>query len=122
MTERRRRTAWRSKWRPSKSERFTAYVRPGAREPEISIRLVDSNGRRVGGATQATVMPQPPESLMPNENLILTLGRPQGVETMVELPGFKVAARTPYGGAAEEIVTARIDTAERLDPGPLVRL
>ena len=32
---------------------------------------------------------------MPNENLILTLGRPQGVETMVELPGFKVAARIP---------------------------
>ena len=36
-------------------------------------------------------MPQPPESIMPDYNLILTLGRPQGVETMIELPGFKVA-------------------------------
>jgi hypothetical protein len=102
---------------PNKSERFTAYVRPGSREPEISIRLVDSSGRRVGGATQATVMPQAPEALMPNENLILTLGRPQGVETMVELPGFKVAAKTPYGGAVEEIVTARIDTQNGSIPG-----
>ena len=101
----------------NKSERFTAYVRPGAREPEISIRLVDSNGRRVGGAMQATVMPQPPEALMPNENLILTLGRPQGVETMVELPGFKVQARSPYGGAVEEIVTARIDVQSGSIPG-----
>jgi hypothetical protein len=102
---------------PSKSERFTAYVRPGAREPEISIRLVDSSGRRVGGANQATVMNQPPEALMPNENLILTLGRPQGVETMVDLPGFKVAAKSPYGGAVEEIVTARIDTLNGFIPG-----
>ena len=39
----------------NKSERFTAYVRPGAREPEISIRLIDSNGRRVGGASQEAV-------------------------------------------------------------------
>jgi hypothetical protein len=102
---------------PNKSERFTAYVRPGAREPEISIRLVDSSGRRVGGAVQATVMPQAPEALMPNENLILTLGRPQGVETMVDLPGFKVAAKTPYSGAVEEIVTARIDTQNGSIPG-----
>ena len=54
---------------------------------------------------------------MPNENLILTLGRPQGVETMVDLPGFKVAAKTPYGGAGEEIVTARIDTQNGSVPG-----
>ena len=100
------------------SERFTAYVRPGGREPEITIRLIDANGRRVGGAAQATVMPQPPEALMPNESLILTLGRPQGVEAMVELPGFKVAARGPYTAAAvEEIVTARIDAQSGSIPG-----
>ena len=62
-------------------------------------------------------MPQAPEALMPNENLILTLGRPQGVETIVDLPGFKVAARTPYGGAGEEIVTARIDAQNGSIPG-----
>ena len=54
---------------------------------------------------------------MPNENLILTLGRPQGVETMVELPGFKVAARMPNNAGVEEIVTARIDAEGGSMPG-----
>jgi hypothetical protein len=102
---------------PGKSERYTAYVRPGGRDPEIEVRLIDANGRRAGGALQSTVMPQAPEALMPNENLVLTVGHPQGVETMVELPGFKVSARSPYGGAVEEIVTARIDTASGSLPG-----
>jgi hypothetical protein len=101
----------------NKSERFTAYVRPGSREPEISIRLVDSNGRRAGGTSQEAAMPQAPEALMPGENLILTLGRPQGVETMVELPGFKVAARGPGNASFEEIVTARIDVQNGSIPG-----
>ena len=96
---------------PGKNERFTAYVRPGSRDPDISIRLFDANNRRVGGVDQAHAMPQAPEALLPSENLILTLGRPQGVETMVELPGFKVAARAPNASVTDEIVTARIDTS-----------
>jgi hypothetical protein len=100
----------------NKTERFTAYVRPGSRDPEITIRLVDPDGRRVGGVSQATAMPQAPESLMPNENLILTLGKPQGVETLVDLPGFKAAARGPSSGA-DEIVTARVDTQNGYIPG-----
>ncbi len=100
----------------NKSERFTAYIRPGARDPELSIRLFDSNGRRAGGVSQEAGMPQAPEALMPNENLVLTLGRPQGVETMVELPGFKVAARGPASGV-EELVTARLDITNGLIPG-----
>ncbi len=101
----------------NKSERYTAYVRPGSREPEITIRLIDSNGRRVGGASQETTMPQPPQAFMPHENLILTLGRPQGVETMVELPGFKIPARMPNNLGVEEIVTARIDAEGGSMPG-----
>ena len=65
MTERRWDTACRSRWGPTSSERFTAYVRPGGREPDITIRLFDASGRRVGGASQETAMPQPPDSLMP---------------------------------------------------------
>ncbi len=42
----------------NQSQRFTAYARPGSREPEFTIRLLDQNGRRVGGASQATVMPR----------------------------------------------------------------
>ena len=45
---------------PLQSQRFTAYVRPGSRDPELTIRLLDPEGRRVAGASQDTVMPQPP--------------------------------------------------------------
>ena len=101
----------------NQSERFTAYARPGSRQPEFTIRLLDQNGRRVGGASQDTVMPQAPESIMPDETLILTLGRPQGVETIADLPGFKVAARGPSRSAGVEIVTARIDPQAGSMPG-----
>ena len=77
----------------NQSERFTAYARPGSRQPEFTIRLLDQNGRRVGGASQDTVMPQPPESIMPNETLLLTMGRPQGVEMIKDLPGFQTSGR-----------------------------
>jgi hypothetical protein len=101
----------------NKSERYTAYVRPGAREPEIEIRLIDANGRHAGGARQDMLIPQGVGSIMPNETLILTLGRPQGIETMVELPGFKVPASGPNGSAVDEIVTARIDAQTGMLPG-----
>ncbi len=100
----------------NKTERFTAYVRPGSRDPDISIRLVDNDSRWVGSVSQATAMPQPPEAMMPSENLILILGKPQGVETLVDLPGFKAAA-PGSGGGMEEIVTARIDIQNGSIPG-----
>ena len=98
----------------NQSQRFTAYARPGSREPEFTIRLLDQDGRRVGGASQATVMPAPPESIMPDETMILTMGRPQGVEMIAELPGFQSANRGPSRNAGEEIVTARIDAQTRI--------
>jgi hypothetical protein len=103
----------------NQSQRFTAYARPGSRQPEFTIRLIDQNGRRVGGASQDTAMPQPPDSIMPDESLILTLGRPLGVEVIPELPGFKAAAssRSPSRGASVEIVTARIDAQSGSMPG-----
>jgi hypothetical protein len=93
----------------NQSQRFTAYARPGSREPELTIRLLDQDGRRVGGAAQAQVMPVPPESIMPDETMLLTMGRPQGVETIAELPGFQNANRGQARNSGEEIVTARID-------------
>src|SRR5262249_10122792 len=71
------------------NQSFTAYARPGSREPEFSIRLFDSDGRRAGGASQSMAMPAAPEAIMPNETLLLTMGRPQGVEAIAELTGFK---------------------------------
>jgi hypothetical protein len=95
----------------NQSARFTAYGRPGSRQPEFAIRLIDQNGRKVGGALQDTVMPQAPESIMPDGNLILTMGRPQGVETIASLPGFQVAERgsNRNGTSGVDVITARID-------------
>jgi hypothetical protein len=102
----------------NQSERFTAYARPGSRQPEFTIRLLDENGRRVGGASQDTLMPQAPESIMPNETLVLTMGRPQGVESIKDLPGFQTsAARTNYRNALPEVLTARIDPQTGSMPG-----
>jgi hypothetical protein len=102
---------------PNQSQRFTAYARPGSRQPEFTVRLLDQQGRRVGGASQETAMPQPPESIMPDESLILTMGRPQGVETIAELPGFKAASGRPARSTSVEIVTARIDAQAGSMPG-----
>jgi len=101
----------------NQSQRFTAYARPGSRQPEFTVRLLDQAGRRVGGASQEMAMPQAPESIMPDETLILTLGRPQGVETITELPGFKSAARARSRSTGIEIVTARIDPQAGMLPG-----
>ena len=102
------------------SQQFTAYVRPGSHDPDLNIRLLDSSGRRVGGASQDTVMPQPPVALMPQELLILTMGRPQGVEAITELPGFRQGGQPgPYGmrRVGGELVLARIDTQMGRLPG-----
>jgi hypothetical protein len=102
----------------NQGERFTAYARPGSRQPEFTIRLLDENGRRVGGASQDMVMPQAPESIMPGETLILTMGRPQGVESIKDLPGFQSSgARANYRSVAPEVLTARIDPKAGSMPG-----
>ncbi len=103
------------------SQIFTAYVRPGSRDPNLTIRLLNSSGRTVGVATQDAVMPQPPTVLMPHESLILTMGQPQGVELLPDLPGFQKGGQAgPYNvsrKAGEEIYLARIDSQMGRLPG-----
>jgi hypothetical protein len=101
---------------PNESQRFTAYSRPGSREPEFTIQLYDERGRRAGGASQSTLMPQGPAVIMPNEILILTIGQPQGVAAIKDVSGFKGAGRDPNQSGAVEIVTARIDPFVGLVP------
>jgi hypothetical protein len=101
------------------SQRYTAYVRPGSRDPDLTIRLLDQDGRRVTTVLQNMVMPQPPVSIMPDEMMILTLGRPQGVEAIPELPGFQKGGQASMASrrAGEEIVLARIDAQAGSMPG-----
>ena len=68
--------------------RLTAYVRPGGRDAEFTIRVLDGQGRRLLEAPQAVTMPVPPEAIMSDEMVILTLGQPQGIDQVPHLPGF----------------------------------
>src|SRR5262249_24324953 len=88
-------------------------------DPELTIRLLDRQGRRVAGASQDALLPQPPASLMPDETLILTMGRPQGVEMIPDLPGFQPGGQAPGAPrrAAAGIVVARIDAQTGRLPG-----
>ena len=103
------------------SQVLTAYVRPGSRDPELTIRLLDQKDRTIAVATQAMVMPVPPTVLMPQEMLILTMGQPQGVEMLAELPGFQpggqVGASNSVRKVGDEIVIARIDSQSGRIPG-----
>jgi len=68
------------------SARVVAYARPGSRDPNFFLRLVDGRGRRVAqadGSALAQLDPVPPDALM-----LLTLGKPQGVEQVTGLPGY----------------------------------
>jgi hypothetical protein len=101
----------------NQSERFTAYARPGSRDPEITIRLFDEKGRRVANVQEAVMMRDPPVASMPDETVILSMGRPQGLDGIAGLPGFKSGGAATDRSQGEEIVTARIDVQGRMLPG-----
>ncbi len=104
---------------PKQTQPLTAYVRPGARDPALTIRLWDRDGRRVASVSQDILMPQPPIPLMPDETLILTMGQPQGVDTIPDLPGFQRGGQPSPSGrkTGDEILTARIDAQAGRLPG-----
>ncbi len=93
------------------SQVFTAYVRPGANDPDLSIRLYDRDRRRVATVEQEAALPNPPVALMPQEMMILTMGHPQGIEALPQLPGFQEGAKGPRVNAVagDLLVVSRID-------------
>ncbi len=101
------------------SQGFPAYIRPGARDPDLTIRLYDRDRRRVATVPQEAVLPQPPVSLMPQETMIVTMGRPQGLEAVPQLPGFQEGAKAARvnPGSGEQIVLTRLDPRMGRLPG-----
>jgi hypothetical protein len=99
------------------SQRFTAYTRPGGRDTEFTIRIFNSRGHRVLETPQAMSMSKPPEVIMPNETLILTMGQPIGVDQIPNLPGFATARQNRQGASGPEIVVARLDSQQDAIPG-----
>ncbi len=101
----------------NESGRFTAYARPGSRDPEITIRLFNENGRRVAEIPEAVLMRDPPVASMPDETVILSMGRPVGLDAIAGLSGFKSGGSPTDNTAGQEIVTARIDVQGGMMPG-----
>lgn len=92
------------------SQRFTVYTRPGTNDSDFGIRLIDPKRRirtpLISGTSLAKFDP-----LRADDSLVLTLGKPQGVELIPSLPGF---GDTSMGG---QVAVARIDAAGGLLPG-----
>jgi len=101
----------------NQSERYTAYARPGSRDPDITVRLFDEKGRRVADIPEAVMMRDPPVASMPDEAVILSMGRPAGLDGIAGLPGFKSGGAATDRSPGEEIVTARVDVQGRMLPG-----
>jgi hypothetical protein len=95
------------------NQTVTAYVRPGANELDLSIRLYDRDRRRVAAIPQDALLHNLPVPLMPQETMILTMGQPQGVEALKELAGFQEGGKGPRqpgnAAAADFIVVSRLD-------------
>jgi len=95
------------------SVRLVTYARPGSRDPGFTIRLYDQRGRRRAqsdGSSLATLSP-----VMPDETLLLTLGKPSGVDQIPALPGF--ADEKSNAAGHQEITVARADGALGTLPG-----
>ena len=86
--------------------RVVTYARIGSRDPNLIIRFRDQNGKQVGNTLDGSNAVQF-DTILPGESLILTLGKPQGVELVPGLPGFS-NEKSATGGS--ELTIARIET------------
>ena len=86
------------------TQRVVTYARPGTRDPNFVLRLYDQDGRRRGrdidGSQLAQLSP-----LGAEESLILTLGKPQGVDQVPALPGFS----SDKSISGQEVTVARAE-------------
>ncbi|GAC1466799.1 MAG: hypothetical protein NVSMB9_07730 [Isosphaeraceae bacterium] len=94
------------------SVRTVTYARPGSRDPNFLIRLRDARGRLHGKVVDGSGLAQL-SPLFPAEALLLTLGKPQGVDQVPDLPGLKNDSNTSGTGVS----VARIDAIGDLLPG-----
>lgn len=84
------------------------YARPGSRDPNFLIRLRNPKGRQVGRTVDgSTVSPLSP--VHSDETLLLTLGKPSGVEQVPALPVFAGNPNNP-GSSGSSVTIARIDS------------
>ncbi len=96
---------------PGQTQRVTSYIRPGGREPNLSFRFLDTNGKRVSsdGPPGQTIY----DVIGAEETVLLTLGKTQGVELIPTLSGYS-ADQT---ASTRSIVVEPIDLGDDQLPG-----
>jgi hypothetical protein len=100
---------------PAEVRTVAAYVRPGAMNAEVTVRLRSPDGRpAIRDARAGDRGKNPPTILEPGQMMIVTLGNPQGVAELPALAGFSGAAENL--GRPAEIVVVRPRIPEGL-PG-----
>ncbi len=87
---------------------FVAYVRPGTRMADITVRVRDERGRAASRPVHPEDLPggNPPTGLDPSQTLVVTLGNPQGVAEVASLAGFSAATSAGREGSTELVVVA----------------
>ncbi len=103
--------------RPGETTRVTAYARPGGRDTELTIRVLDSQGRRLLEAPQSLTLQDQPNVIMADEVLILTLGQPLGVDQLPTLPGFAVGGKGETGPGSTQVIITRVEPDSDQFPG-----
>ena len=75
---------------PKESQRFVSYARPGERSPEFTIRALTPSGRRASNDYSTSSTGMQLNAVQPDGTLLVTLGKPAGVELIPNLPDFNV--------------------------------
>jgi hypothetical protein len=99
------------------TRRFSGYVRPGGRDPDVTIRFYDENGRWLGEREQDRTMPTPPRPVMPAESVVVVAGQPQGIDQVPAAAGFQQAGSTMANSGDAEIVLTRLEVDGDRVPG-----
>ena len=95
------------------SVRYVTYARPGSRDPSFVVRLYDESGRRRAESDNANAKTLSP--IMPDETLLLTLGKPSGVDQVAGLPGF--GNKTDLSPGQQELTVAHVEPQSGTLPG-----
>jgi len=99
------------------TRRFSGYVRPGGRDPDLTIRFYDERGRWLGERTQDRTMPTPPRSVLPAESVVVVAGQPQGIDQIPAAAGFQQSGSTMANTGDAEIVLTRLEVDGDRVPG-----
>lgn len=98
---------------PGGTERVVTYTRPGTRDPEFTIRLLNGRGKEALRVSSESLPQFQSDAILPDEILVLTLGTPEGVDQIGKLPGF--TGDPSVGG--QPLRVAKLDPTSDQIPG-----